>query len=77
MTDVINEGKLLAESQKSWELQGVQLEKSLQDIAEQEKQMVLEPGTLWHDKMQKIAVQLVSHLQSELSLLRQQREHLL
>lgn len=66
VTEVINEGKLLAESQKSWELQQVQLQQSLQDIASQEKQMVLEPGTVWYDKMQKASSQLVATMQTEL-----------
>ncbi len=77
VTDVINEGKLLAESQKSWELQRGQLKQALQDIVEQEKQTVLEPGTIWYEKMQKSIAQLVSRLNSELSLSRQQYEHLL
>lgn len=77
ITEVINEGKLLAESQKSWELQQSQLQQSLQDIDSKQKQFVLEPGTLWYDKMQKASSQVVATLETELWLLRQQQTHLL
>lgn len=53
ISDVINEGKILTESQKSYELQKTQLSQLLTDIERQERQMLLEPGTLWYDKMQK------------------------
>lgn len=66
ITEVINEGKLLAESQKSWELQQSQLQQSLQDIDSKQKQFVLEPGTLWYDKMQKASSQVVATLETEL-----------